>query len=190
MPNRSRTILALALPIAVLVGACSSGGAAATAPAATAQPTTVAGSGDGYRYGSPSQAPASMAPSAAPASAPAAGDTTVALADTALGSILVDAQGRVLYGFKADAAGTSTCYDTCEQNWPPLLATGTPVAGTGIDGSKLSTIDRTDGTKQLKYGDWPLYYFAGDTAAGQSNGQGIGDVWYVLGADGAMIDKS
>ena len=56
-----------------------------------------------------------------------------------------------------------------------------------LDASKLTTVDRTDGTKQVKYGDWPLYYFAGDSKAGDTNGQGVATKWYVVDATGAMI---
>ena len=117
------------------------------------------------------------------------GDATIALADSSLGMIIVDAEGKTLYGFTNDTAGESTCYDQCEQNWPPLLATD-PAAigvGEGLDASLLTTVARTDGTMQVKYGDWPLYYFAADAAAGDTNGQGVGEVWFVVGADGALI---
>ncbi len=141
--------------------------------------------------GSPaaSVAPSVAAPSAAASEAPsaAAGGTTVAVADSSLGKILVDAKGMTLYMFTPDEAGTPTCYDDCATNWPALLADGAPTAGTGIDASKLTTVDRTDGGKQVKIGTWPLYYFAADKAAGDTNGQGVGGKWYVVGADGEPI---
>ena len=141
--------------------------------------------------GGSSSPAASVAPSAAApsveASAPAAGGTTVALADSALGKILVDGEGKTLYMFTPDAGGTPTCYDQCATNWPALTADGAPTAGTGLDASKLTTVDRTDGGKQVKYGEFPLYHFAADKAAGDTNGQGVGDKWYVIGADGAPI---
>ena len=183
MPNRSPILLALALPVALLVAACSSTTGASVAPAASAQPTaaaTAAAGGGGYGNDNPSQAPASAA----------TGGSTVSLADSSLGKVLVAADGRTLYGFKADAAGTPTCADACAKNWPALIATGAVTAGSGLDASKLTTVDRPDGTKQVKYGDWPLYYFAGDKAAGDVNGQGKGDVWYVVGADAALMDAS
>ena len=136
----------------------------------------------------PSAAPSVAAPSAE-ASAPAAG-TTIAVADSSLGKILVDSKGMTLYMFDPDAAGTPTCYDDCAANWPALLADGTPTAGTGLDAAKLTTVDRTDGGKQVKFGTWPLYYFAADAAAGDTKGQGQGGVWWVVGADGAPIKAS
>lgn len=166
MRTSPRLILAIAMPLTLILGACSSGGAS-TAPSAA-----------------PSVAPPTVAPSAAPAAA------TVALADGALGPILVDAGGRVLYGFTVDADGVSTCYEECAAAWPPLLDDGGATVGEGLDAALLTTVDRTDGTKQLKYGDWPLYYFAGDSAAGDTNGQGVNDVWFVIGADGALIEDT
>lgn len=182
MRTFTRPLIALALPITLVLAACSSSGGATTAPSAAAP--TVAPS-----VAPASQVPASEAPaSEAPPASAATGGTSIALVTSALGSILVDAAGKTVYGFKADAAGTSTCYDECAANWPPLLATDAASAGTGLDAALLTTIDRTDGTKQLKYGDWPLYYFAADAAAGDTNGQGKGDVWYVVGADGKLIE--
>jgi predicted lipoprotein with Yx(FWY)xxD motif len=170
MRTSPRYLLAVAVPLALILGACSGAGAS-TAPSAA-----------------PSVAPSvepSMAPSEAPSEAPSA--ATVGLAENALGQILVDAEGVTLYGFTVDADGVSACYDDCAAAWPPLLAEGEATVGEGLDAALLTTVDRTDGTKQLKYGDWPLYYFAADSAAGDTNGQGVNDVWFVIGADGALI---
>ena len=35
-----------------------------------------------------------------------------------------------------------------------------------------------------------LYYFAQDSAPGDVNGQGVGDVWYLLSPDGEPIEES
>ena len=143
-------VIALGIGLIAVLAACSNSGAS-SAPAATAAPSVAAPS-----VAAPSVA-ASEAPSAeasAPAASAATG-TTVALADSPLGKILVDGEGRTLYMFTPDAAGTPTCYDTCATNWPALVADGTPTAGTGLDATKLTTVDRTDGGKQVKYGDSP-----------------------------------
>ena len=167
--HKNSQFLVLGVALIAIVAACSSSGASPSAAA-------------------PSAAAPSAAPSAA-ASAPAAG-TTIALANSSLGKILVDSKGMTLYMFDPDAAGTPTCYDACATNWPALLADGTPTAGTGLDAAKLATVDRTDGGKQVKFGTWPLYYFAADAAAGDTKGQGQGGVWWVVGADGAPIKAS
>lgn len=125
----------------------------------------------------------------APAPAPAV-EPTVALADTDLGRILVDAEGRTLYGFTKDVDGTSTCAGGCATAWPPLLVEGDAadlVAGEGLAGDAFTVIERADGTRQLKLGKWPLYTFSGDEAPGQTNGQGSGGSWFVVAADGKLV---
>jgi predicted lipoprotein with Yx(FWY)xxD motif len=111
-----------------------------------------------------------------------------------LGTVLVDGQGLTLYLFVPDKqSGTSTCYSTCAQGWPPLiLPTGVaaPVAGAGVQSSLLGTTHRTDGTTQITYNKWPLYLWQGDSEPGQATGQGLnneGGLWYVLSPDGHTI---
>ena len=112
-------------------------------------------------------------------------DPTVELASSGLGDILVDADGNTLYLFVPDGQGESVCYDDCATAWPPLTVEG--VAGDGVDDGLLGTTERTDGTEQVTYNGWPLYYFANDAATGDTNGQGLNDVWYVVDADGNAI---
>jgi predicted lipoprotein with Yx(FWY)xxD motif len=170
--------LFLVMASVTLAAACSSGATTTTAPSVVA-PATPAPS---------AAAPSEAAPSEAAPSA-ATGSATISLSTTALGDIIVEDEGKTVYAFSPDSAGTPTCYDQCEQTWPPVTAEdgATLTAGPGLDASKLTTVDRTDGTKQVKYGDWPLYYFSGDSAAGDTNGQGIATKWYVLDATGAMV---
>ncbi|MFT7597519.1 MAG: putative lipoprotein with Yx(FWY)xxD motif [Acidimicrobiales bacterium] len=109
----------------------------------------------------------------------------IASANSDLGDIIVDDAGNTLYLFVPDAQGDSTCYDDCEAAWPVLgEATG---VGDGLDASLLGTTERTNGDIQATYNGWPLYYFAKDVAVGDTNGQGVGDVWYVLDAAGSAI---
>jgi predicted lipoprotein with Yx(FWY)xxD motif len=103
-----------------------------------------------------------------------------------LGSFLVDGNGRSLYLYTKDTPNTSVCYDKCATAWPPLLTKGAPVAGTGVDATLLGTTNRTDGTVQVTYKGWPLYYYEKDTAAGDVTGQGVGEVWYVVAPDGGQ----
>lgn len=184
--SRSPRLLLLALPFALLVGACSGSGGASPSAAAPATPAPSVGVSEAPPASEPA---ASASAPAASASAPAAGVTTIALADSALGSIIVDAEGRTLYAFTNDVGGVSTCYDDCATAWPPLIASDDMSPGDGLDATKLTTVDRTDGTRQVKYGDWPLYYFAADAAPGDTNGQGVGTKWYVVDATGALIGQ-
>jgi predicted lipoprotein with Yx(FWY)xxD motif len=102
-----------------------------------------------------------------------------------LGEILVGPDGRTLYMFDRDTRGegNSTCSGGCAGAWAPLIVDGEPTAGDGVT-VDLSTFERDDGTTQVAAGGWPLYYYADDEAPGDVNGQGVGDVWWVLGPGG------
>ena len=106
----------------------------------------------------------------------------------ALGEFLVDADGMTLYLFTNDSEGTSNCYDGCAASWPPLLTEGEPEAGDGVDAALLGTTERTDGTTQVTYNGLPLYFFASDQSAGDTSGQGVGDVWYVVSPEGEAVE--
>ncbi len=106
------------------------------------------------------------------------------------GQFLTDQDGMTLYAFRPDAQGASTCYDDCATNWPPVTvesADALPTLGMGLDQALLGTIERDDGTLQVTYNGWPLYYYLGDMEAGVTNGQGLGSNWFVVDAAGAMI---
>jgi len=106
-------------------------------------------------------------------------DPTLELAtDDALGQILTDDEGNSLYFFSPDVFGASACEGACEQNWPVYYEQNL-TAGTGVTGSNIGVITRTDGTRQNTYNGWPLYYFSGDDVAGDTNGEGIGNNWFV-----------
>jgi predicted lipoprotein with Yx(FWY)xxD motif len=129
-----------------------------------------------------------VATEAATEPAAAAGATTVSLGQNdKLGSFLVDDKGMTLYLFTKDTPNTSNCYDKCATAWPPLLTTGAPAAGEGVDASKLGTTNRTDGTVQVTYNGWPLYYYEKDKAAGDVIGQDVGGVWYVVSPAGDKV---
>jgi predicted lipoprotein with Yx(FWY)xxD motif len=115
-----------------------------------------------------------------------AGSALVEVVSTDLGDILVSG-GMTLYAFIPDEGGTPTCYDECASTWPPLLADGAVSTGEGLDASAFTTAPRTDGGEQVVANGWPLYFFANDTAPGDTNGQGIGGNWFVVGTDGEPI---
>ena len=117
--------------------------------------------------------------------AAAAGGASIAVAANELGDILQDGEGRTLYLFNPDAQGDPTCYDDCADAWPALV--GEVAAGDGVDASLLGTATRTDGGVQVTYNGWPLYYFSGDVAPGDTNGQALNDVWWVVDATGNAI---
>lgn len=101
----------------------------------------------------------------------------VGTSDSDYGTILVDGDGMTLYAF----ADGLDCTAACLENWPALLveADVTPTGATGVTGD-LDVAERADGTMQVTYNDIPLYYYAEDAAAGDTNGQGVGERWYVV----------
>lgn len=167
-------VLTVSVVLVLLITACSPQATPTAAPP-TAMPAT--------------QAPAATQPPAA-TSAGVQGSTVALGQNGTLGSILVDDKGMTLYLLTKDSPGTSTCYDKCATNWPPLLTTGAPVAGNGVEASKLGTITRTDGSTQVTYNGWPLYHYAKDQAAGDANGENFGNVWYVVSPAGDKVAKS
>jgi predicted lipoprotein with Yx(FWY)xxD motif len=127
---------------------------------------------------------------AAPTSNPPSGVATVTAASTNLGMILVDGSGRTLYLFEKDQPNQSACSGACVAAWPVDQSSGTPKAGSGVKASLLGTISRGDGTTQVTYNHHPLYYYAGDSGAGQQNGQGVdafGAAWFVVAPTGAKV---
>lgn len=117
----------------------------------------------------------------------------VALANSGLGRILVNGRGRTLYLFENDKHGKSACTGQCASFWPPLIASGKPLATAGAKASLLGTTKRADGRLQVTYNHHPLYTFVKDTRKGQTNGEKVdafGAEWYALSAAGAKVEKN
>jgi predicted lipoprotein with Yx(FWY)xxD motif len=115
---------------------------------------------------------------------------TVGVANTGLGNILVDTQGRTLYLFKKDSGPASTCTGACSTFWPPLIAPGTPTSGTGANASLIGTTKRQDGAAQVTYNGHPVYLYGGDHNPGDTNGQGVvafGAGWFALSPSGSEV---
>ena len=120
------------------------------------------------------------------------GGTTVAVAKTRIGRILVDSKGITLYDFVTDKGGVSGCYGACAALWPPLITKGKPHAGPGVRASLLGTTKRRDGKLEVTYNHHPLYYFVTDRKPGQTTGQGVnqfGGPWWVLSPAGQEIHR-
>jgi predicted lipoprotein with Yx(FWY)xxD motif len=106
------------------------------------------------------------------------------------GTYLTDGAGRALYMWDADRDGASSCYDACAVDWPPLTVTGAATGGPGVQASLIGSATRDDGTKQVTYAGWPLYYFRPDVRPGQLSGQGdtgFGAVWWVISPAGKPL---
>jgi predicted lipoprotein with Yx(FWY)xxD motif len=172
------TLAAVAVAAVVLAG-CGSSSTASSTTATTSKAST-------------STTSASTSTTAAGTSPPVYEVQTGTV--SGLGEVLVNGQGLTLYLFVPDKqSGSSTCYGSCAEGWPPLLLpTGvtTPVAGSGVETSLLGTTHRSDGTTQITYNKWPLYLWQGDSEPGQATGQGLnndGGLWYVLSPSGSEI---
>ena len=177
-PPPSRSGL-LRRPLLALVALAAAG--AIAAGCGSNNPSS--GSSGGGAYGSPG--------TTAPAGTGQSGVATVKTASSKVGTILVDANGRTLYLFEKDQPNQSACAGACASAWPIDHTSAAPKAGGQVKASLLGTIKRGDGTTQVTYNQQPLYYYAGDTAAGQLNGQGVdafGGGWDVLSPSGNKIE--
>jgi predicted lipoprotein with Yx(FWY)xxD motif len=161
-------LAALALAGALVLAACGSSSSSSTSSTAT------------------------TSGAAKPASSPRPA-SVVGTSSSSLGTFLVDAKGRALYLWDADHGSKSVCRGACATAWPPLTTTGMPKAGGKAESSLLGTTTRADGSREVTYAGHPLYYYAGDSGAGQTNGQGsdsFGSPWWVVSPAGKAIQKS
>lgn len=123
--------------------------------------------------------PAGGAPSpseSTPTSSVAA-QSTVSTGGTSLGTVLVTDQGLTLYFFLPEKGGVVACTGGCASTWPALKARGTPSTSSAVTGT-LGTVALPDGSTQVTYNGWPLHTYAGDSAPGQTNGQGVAGKWF------------
>jgi len=160
MPSASRlgSLLGLGAAVALAAAACSSS-ASSNAPVASGPVQSAAG---------------------------ATGITLGSTNDPNLGAYLTGAAGMTLYILKTDTPDVSTCTAGCASTWPPLtVSSGAAIKGPSGASGAFATIQRADGTFQLTYDHRPLYYYSGDTGAGQTRGQGIENVWFVAAAAGS-----
>jgi len=174
-PRRPLVALVALAAAAVLAAGC--GGNDSGSGGSGSQGT----SSGGYSYGGGATATTGTGSS---------GVATVGAASSSLGMILVDGSGRTLYLFQKDQPDRSACSGACVAAWPVDPSSGTPKAGSGVKASLLGTIQRGDNTTQVTYNGHPLYYYAGDSQAGQHNGQGVdafGATWYVVTPAGGAV---
>ena len=156
--TRSLSILSVLVMLALVLAACSPNAGAAQ-PTATTEPT----------------------PIPAAATTASGGPVTLKVSQNAtLGSFLTDQNGMTLYLYQKDTNGASTCFGGCLAAWPALLTNGAPVAGDPSITGQLGITTRPDGSQQVTYNGAPLYYFLKDKNAGDTTGQGVGSVWYVV----------
>lgn len=116
------------------------------------------------------------------------GEALLTTAESDLGEIVVDGEGMTVYVFDSDTQGgdSSSCEGACATNWPAVTTDSDAPVVEGVTG-EIGTITGVDGATQVTLDGWPLYYFAGDSAAGDVNGQGVNGVWWVVSPAGEKI---
>ena len=172
--TRRRIISKVLIGAAVLaLAACSSSSKSSTAVATTVGTTAVA--------------PSTTAPSAT--TAPAANATIRAAANSKLArQIIVDAAGLTVYMYVPDGSSTTSKVPAAlAQAWPPVLVSGTVIAGAGLSAAKLAAQRQPNGSQQVAYNGHLLYTFANDKAPGDATGQALGGIWYALTPAGAKV---
>jgi predicted lipoprotein with Yx(FWY)xxD motif len=170
-------IAAGAIAIGVAVAGCGSGSSAAPASGTGSSASSASSGRSSYGYGGPAKSSAAV---------------SLRVAGSPLGKILVDGEGKTLYLFEADRGAMSNCSGGCTAVWPPVTASGTPSAAMGAAAGLVGSTKRADGTTQVTYGGHPLYWYAGDTQAGQTAGEGLtdfGGAWYAVSAAGKAVAK-
>ena len=111
----------------------------------------------------------------------ASATTITSGSSTGLGDYLTAPNGMTLYSFKNDTAGVSNCSGTCSTNWPPYtVSSATSIVKNADLGGSLATITRADGTLQVTYNNMPLYFYVKDSKTGDTTGNGVGGLWYVV----------
>jgi predicted lipoprotein with Yx(FWY)xxD motif len=109
-----------------------------------------------------------------------------------VGSVLVDSAGKTLYVFSADKRSKMSCSSACEKYWPPLVAGGSVVAGSGVKKALLGEIKAPNGKEVVTYNHWPLYTYVGDTKSGVATGEGavaFGGTWRAIHPSGTVATK-
>ncbi len=101
------------------------------------------------------------------------------MAKEGIGKYLADGNGITLYRFTKDEMNNSHCLEGCAVNWPPFYF-DPAVVENGLEPGDFAVITRTDSRQQTTYQGMPLYYFKNDKFPGDTFGDGIGDVWFIV----------
>jgi predicted lipoprotein with Yx(FWY)xxD motif len=204
-------ILAITLVAMVMLAACAPAPTATPVPppptAVPPAPTTAPVVPTVAPTKAPAPATATTAPAAPAATTAPVGPTAttapavvntpttpamLTMAKTSLGTVLADGKGRIVYIYTKDTTNpsTSNCYDSCASFWPIVYANGKTQAGDGVQANLIGTTQRKDGTTQVTYNGWPVYYFKNDKNPGDTNGQAVTGNWWVIMADGTAITSA
>jgi predicted lipoprotein with Yx(FWY)xxD motif len=165
-----------ALALGVAAAGCGGSSSSSSPPAGGTNASNGPSGGYGYGGGGGSGSGASA--------------VTIKATSSPLGTILVDQDGKTLYLFEADSQNKSNCSGGCLSLWPPVDADGKATAGSGVTAGMIGT---AAGSSQVTYAGHPLYWFSGDTAAGDTNGEGLtdfGGAWYAVSPAGKAVEEA
>jgi predicted lipoprotein with Yx(FWY)xxD motif len=167
-----------ALALGIAAAGCGGSSSSSATPASGTNASSGSSSSSGaYGYGGGGGSSSASAVSLKAVSSP-------------LGTILVDQDGKTLYLFEADSQNKSNCSGGCLNLWPPVMANGKATAGSGVTAGMIGT---ATGSSQVTYAGHPLYWFSGDTKAGDTNGEGLDDFggeWYAISPAGKAVEPS
>jgi predicted lipoprotein with Yx(FWY)xxD motif len=173
---RFAVLAVAALVLGIAAAGCGGNSSSSATPASgTNASSGSSGSSGGYGYGGGSSSASAV---------------TLKAVSSPLGTILVDQDGKTLYLFEADSQNKSNCSGGCLSLWPPVMAKGTATAGSGVTAGMIGT---ATGSSQVTYAGHPLYWFSGDTKAGDTNGEGLDDFggeWYAISPAGTAVVQS
>jgi predicted lipoprotein with Yx(FWY)xxD motif len=165
-----------ALALGVAAAGCGSGSNSSASSAGTNASGSTSASSSGYGSSGASSGAA----------------VTLKTANSTLGTILVDQDGKTLYLFEADAMNKSNCSGGCATVWPPITVNGTATAGSGVSAKLIGTTMRPDGSSEVAYAGHPLYWYEGDTNPGDTNGEGLTDFggsWDTVSPAGNAVEN-
>ena len=166
-------ILALAI---ALTGCGGSPGASSTSSGAT----------------SPGPAASSSASSSASGTASSSASAAeLKTASSSVGERVVAANGKTVYVFTKDVKGSgkSACTGGCAASWPAVTTTSATPAVDGVGGT-IGTIPTADGKMQITINGMPIYFYSKDEDSGDTYGQGVGGVWFMVSPSGSMLTPS
>jgi predicted lipoprotein with Yx(FWY)xxD motif len=173
---RFAVLAVAALVLGIAAAGCGGNSSSSATPASgTNASSGSSGSSGGYGYGGGSSSASAV---------------TLKAVSSPLGTILVDQDGKTLYLFEADSQNKSNCSGGCLSLWPPVMAKGTATAGSGVTAGMIGT---ATGSSQVTFAGHPLYWFSGDTKAGDTNGEGLDDFggeWYAISPAGTAVVQS
>lgn len=108
---------------------------------------------------------------------------TIHIASKAIiGNYLADPRGKTLYYTTSDLPGYSNLPDETLSTWPVFYVENITVPPS-LKAADFGTYTRDNNVKQTTYRGYPLYYFYQDIKSGDTFGNKLNGVWFVVDPD-------